>query len=83
MWPLVHIEHSLNSDETAENVDERDDGGDCRQRFDDVGRVVTAAHQVQSADSCDAGDGDVHGHQRGTESWGGKNYKTLLYVAVS
>ena len=42
--PVVDVEHPLNGDEPAEDVDERDERGRCRKAFDDVGRVVAPTH---------------------------------------
>jgi hypothetical protein len=63
VWSSVNVEHPLHGDETAEDVDEGDQGSDGGQALDDIGGVVAAAHQVKCTNGRDARDGDVDGHQ--------------------
>ena len=46
--PLEHVQHAAGDDKSAENVDERDEGGGGRQALGGVGGVEPASHHQKT-----------------------------------
>merc|ERR1712126_413650 len=64
---LEHVQHPLGDDEASKDVDEGDEGSRGGQSLNHIGGIVAAAHEKETADSGDAGDGVSDGHQRRVE----------------
>ena len=66
-WSLEHVQHALCNEETATNVDARDECRCCCKVLDDVSRVISTAHQDHPTDSSDARDSIGDWHQWGVQ----------------